>query len=851
MSDASTFVVFRNGAWSITTVPGRTATATTVADVVSLLAEEGEVPALAPPSVGSARDGAIGPGTVVSAVPSFVGALDHGRLRVVAHDGRTHLLGPSAVELLDALSHGGAAEDVAEHLEIATEEVVSRLERLGPRFVRVHEDSFVPDGPVVAVDEPWTRPRARPAEAGPPPGDDLEGRIPVYAIWHDPVGPSLSLGMLTAAARQHDHGRLTETYEIRRPEHVSTFLRHVADVEGPAVLLCSDYVWCLEDNLAAARAALAVHPDLIVVHGGPSSPKYEAEAAAFLRAHGPAASVLVRGEGEQVLCQLLEALREDFDLGGLRSVAGLTFVDPRSGDVVRTEDQPRIADLDALPSPYLSGEFDHIPPEAWDPCLTIETNRGCPYGCTFCDWGSSTMSRIRKFGLARVAGELEWAAERSIWSINLADANFGIIARDVQIAELITATAHRHGFPRLVNYYPAKNTTKHLARIMDSFLDGGVGPVATLSLQTTDPATLEAIERSNITTDHYVALTAEFRRRGLPLQGDLLLGLPGQTYEGYRGDLQHHIDHEVVPRTWQVRVLPNAPINDPAYRARHRIVVDDAHRVRSTTSFSEDDRARMMRLRGMEIVAERYGVLRHVMRWLQWDHGIEATVLLDSLLELVLEDPTRLPLVSWTFEHFDLFQCPAVGWGPFYDEVWRYIVEDLEVVDTAGWETVRAVQMALMPEPGRRFPVTVRLAHDYVAYYRDATAELFASGRATLPSAPLRSWAPGSLVVSGDPLGLCTDGLTITGDPRDELFESDYLIGANSAYELASPLMRLLPHVAFAARDDYQRHVRSAVGTTAHELPMAPEVVLDLPERREDLAHLASGAGSWNDSQRR
>ena len=30
--------------------------------------------------------------------------------------------------------------------------------------------------------------------------------------------------------------------------------------------------------------------------------------------------------------------------------------------------------------------------------VTIETNRGCPYGCTFCDWGSATMSRARKRG---------------------------------------------------------------------------------------------------------------------------------------------------------------------------------------------------------------------------------------------------------------------------------------------------------------------------------------------------------------------------------------------------------------------------------------------------------------------
>ena len=40
--------------------------------------------------------------------------------------------------------------------------------------------------------------------------------------------------------------------------------------------------------------------------------------------------------------------------------------------------------------------------------IIMETNRGCPYGCTFCDWGSATLSRVRKFDLDRVFAELEW-----------------------------------------------------------------------------------------------------------------------------------------------------------------------------------------------------------------------------------------------------------------------------------------------------------------------------------------------------------------------------------------------------------------------------------------------------------
>ena len=78
----------------------------------------------------------------------------------------------------------------------------------------------------------------------------------------------------------------------------------------------------------------------------------------------------------------------------------------------------------------------------------LETNRGCPYGCTFCDWGSATQSRIRKFDLDRVFAELEWCATHKVHQVFLADANFGIFERDVEIAEKVAELKLEHGYPR-------------------------------------------------------------------------------------------------------------------------------------------------------------------------------------------------------------------------------------------------------------------------------------------------------------------------------------------------------------------------------------------------------------------
>lgn len=69
-----------------------------------------------------------------------------------------------------------------------------------------------------------------------------------------------------------------------------------------------------------------------------------------------------------------------------------------------------------------------------------------------------------------------------------------------------------------------------------------------------------------------------------------------------------------------------------------------------------------------------------------------------------------------------------------------------------------------MPLPGRSFPYEVALAHDVVAYHRDATAGLYEDGRPERPR-PLAAYPPGHLVVTGDPLELCPRRPALHGRP--------------------------------------------------------------------------------------
>ena len=764
-----------------------------------LVAMDGASPP-APGAVVATDAGAAGldPSDALAPVWLWVGAVTPAGVVLEGNDGAARLLDTDDLRLLDALDGARSVRDLRDRTGIV--DAGARLAAL----VAAGRVRLLPPGEAhvaaVAPAGPAPHPQAVPDFEVPAPADRRPAdpnRVGVHAVWQERVGPALALGMLTASARQWEGGALSERYDIRRPETPSEFLGALADGSGPAVLLCSNYLWSIDHNIAVARRAKALCPQLVVVHGGPSTPKYEQDAERFLREHGDVADVLVRGEGEVTICRLLEALAPtlpELDVQRLRAVPGLTFRDPSRGVVVRTDEPERIVDLDALPSPYLTGEFDHIDPGAWPFAVSVETNRGCPYGCTFCDWGSATLSRIRKFSSERVLAEFQWVADRGIPGLQLCDANFGILARDVDLANALAEIRRRTGSPTGLGFTPPKNTTRHITRIFDAVMDAGFLISTAISLQSIDEQTLAAVDRANISTDHYLAMAADLRRRGHPLMGDLLLGLPGQTYASYRRDLQFFIDHQIMARTWVLKVLPNSPLNEPGYRERFRVRIDQQGLVTSTAQLSAGDRDRALALRRAEIIANRLGVARHLGWFLQWDHGVPVTELLDRVLTVTAETPERFPLVSWLFAHFDLHPTAPVGWRALYEELGRLVAEDYGLDPAAGaLRTVLDLQVALMPAPGRRFPHTIDLAHDYVRYHREASATLHSTGRASAPLQPLAAYPPARFTVAGDPLGLCETGLHFAGDSRDLVFEGDFAIGQNTANELASPLFVRLP----------------------------------------------------------
>ena len=338
----------------------------------------------------------------------------------------------------------------------------------------------------------------------------------------------------------------------------------VARYDSPDVLGFSLYPWNAAYSLAVAAAAREAYPEALIVVGGPAVPRPEA-LARRLFAEQSALDVLVFSEGELTFRALLRAhLRGE----GPSSVAGLAF--RRGEEVLFTAPPERVFDFNETASPYLDGTFDALLAESREgfSMALIETNRGCPFSCTFCDW--SLTKHVVEFPLERVRAELSWIAERGFSYLAIADANFGIRPRDADIARALAEVKRATGRPTYCYFYLTKNNHRRNLETIEILHEAGIGCCVGLAVQDFDEEVLEAVRRDNIQSGESIKLREIMGGRGIPTHNERILGLPRQTRDTFAATLVAAMPswprHDFV--VFLCRLLDNTELAEPKERER-------------------------------------------------------------------------------------------------------------------------------------------------------------------------------------------------------------------------------------------------------------------------------------------
>ena len=351
---------------------------------------------------------------------------------------------------------------------------------------------------------------------------------------------------------------------------------YIETIENPDILLCSCYVWNWEITNMLAKKVKEKYPECKVIYGGPQVPlRYtgrvplgwvEDTTGNFFKDY-PYVDVLVHQEGEYTIKNIFEKY---LDNGELSEVGGIETKD------FRTEAQDRIWDLDTLPSPYLTDLVWELvdPVEGVEYIAAWETNRGCPFQCTFCDWGSATKTKVRKWGMDKLFEEIEWFADNKIPYIDCCDANFGIFTdRDLSLAKKLSSEKRAKGYPGRIRPAWTKSSSDKVIPVAKELLDADLLRAVTLAVQSLDPTTLQVIKRRNIKFDKFGELVHKFRDEKIENYTELIMGMPGETLDSFKVGLEQLM--ELFPRPvvfiYNCGVFVNAPMNEPSYVLKYNI----------------------------------------------------------------------------------------------------------------------------------------------------------------------------------------------------------------------------------------------------------------------------------------
>ncbi|OGM96126.1 MAG: hypothetical protein A3B86_02760 [Candidatus Yanofskybacteria bacterium RIFCSPHIGHO2_02_FULL_38_22b] len=357
------------------------------------------------------------------------------------------------------------------------------------------------------------------------------------------------------------------------------------------LLAISLYVWNFENSMAIAREFKRRYPDRLVIVGGPHVPDSKKQfqrikktdprpdelkrkrmgmTEKFHRNH-PYIDIAVHGEGERVFRHILEQVAID-GLANKSNLPSISYID-NEGIFRHNPKLERMHDLSGVPSPYLSGTFDALltayPDQKW--IAMWETDRGCPYQCTYCDWGGAIEDKVSLFPIDRVMQEAWWFANKRVPYIFIANANFGLPKQDVQIAQTLADAKLATGFPEGISVQNAKNPKPHSFVALEILEKAGLNKATVMSIQSKNFDTLKAVRRENMKTEDYQGIQKELRAKGVYTMTDYILGMPMETYESVLNGVSEIIEdgqHDRIQFN-NLSILPNAEMGDPEYQEEY------------------------------------------------------------------------------------------------------------------------------------------------------------------------------------------------------------------------------------------------------------------------------------------
>ena len=454
-----------------------------------------------------------------------------------------------------------------------------------------------------------------------------------------------------------------ERVEFRLFKSVDELL-DACDACQPNLVGLANYTWNERLNAFAGKRLREFFPNLPIVMGGPNIATEEKGVEEFLKKYNFVDVYCMYG-GELAFSRIIESqleepLKEDW-LKILCSDLEFCGYSVCEGKLIGSANSTVDKNLDFIPSPYLTGILDSFLEKGFIPIM--ETNRGCPFACTFCVWGISALSKIQVFSMDRVKADLDYVTQFGTQYSQLvfADANFGILKRDLDIAKHIRKIWKDTGTFTSIEIYWSKSAQDYMVdigRVLGHLTN------TYIAFQSLDDEVLDAIKRKNISTARLVSLISRLKEFTHTTRTDILVGLPGETFDSHLNSIDQAMSYGIDDILGgEIQLLPGSEMENEESREkfclktkyrffegcsgiyRGELVCELQEVIRSTNTMTEKEMIRLRAIRALFFGGLTLGDHRPLVSYLNMK-GVRITELYTNLF---LKGSDH-PILSKTFE---------------------------------------------------------------------------------------------------------------------------------------------------------------------------------------------------------
>jgi radical SAM superfamily enzyme YgiQ (UPF0313 family) len=265
-----------------------------------------------------------------------------------------------------------------------------------------------------------------------------------------------------------------------------------------------------------ARFSKEINDKITVIVGGPHSSMVGRDIFKY-----PDIDVSVKGEGEDTIVELLQAIeRQD----GLDNIRGIIY--RKNGRVIENMAREFIEDLDSLSFPHENAlevlkDYEQYPKTAFKNIFAI---RGCPYQCFFCGSHKIWSRRPRFRSPDSVIKEIKGLLEMGLKLVNFDDDTFGINKK--YINDLCNALIEHCPGVKWSCELPARLVDKQIISLMKK---AGCYSIL-IGVESGNNGILKAM-RKNTTVEEVFKACEIINKYGIKLQASFMVGFPYETEE--------------------------------------------------------------------------------------------------------------------------------------------------------------------------------------------------------------------------------------------------------------------------------------------------------------------------------